>query len=240
MNFAVVDDDNDMALIIAEKIAAILSKMNIQYTYKVFCSPYEFYNNLQSEEFQAVFLDIDMPELSGFKLSEIIQTYRKDLHIIFISNRDDLITTSFRYIPLGFVRKNYIDIELPYAIETLNKKLNTPPKMITVRSVRTQSGENITINVNDIVYVECHNHVTDIHLLDESIISTRKSLKFYSSNPDFSDFSIISSGILANLNNVVLKNDGVKLPNGRKLFGSRRRMQKVKKSYMEQKLEVLI
>lgn len=240
MNFAVVDDDTDMALIIAEKITAILSEMNIQYTYKVFCSPYEFYNDLQSEPFQVVFLDIDMPELSGFKLSEIIQTYRKDLHIIFISNRDDLVTTSFRYVPLGFVRKNFIDIELPYAVETLNKKLNTPHKLITIRSIRTQNSEKITINVDDIVYIECHNHVTDIHLLDESVISTRKSLNYYSKNQDFSDFHIISSGIFVNLNHVVLKSDGVKLPNGKLLFGSRRRMQKIKKAYMEQKLEVLL
>ena len=240
MNFAVVDDDYDIALLIAEKISVLFSSINIESTYKVFCSPYVFCEHLQDEKYQAVFLDIDMPELSGFKLSEIIQSSQYEANIIFISNMDNLITTSFRYVPLGFVRKKHIDIELPYAIETLQKKLNTKRKFINVKTIRLQDGDTVRVYIDEIIYIECHNHVTDIHLLNGNILSTRKSMNYYTSNPEFCDFYIISYGIFVNLNHVVLKNNGVKLPNGKMLFGSRRKMQQLRKAYMEQNLEVLI
>ena len=122
MRFAIVDDEPD----VPEQIAEMLKNYvpDIQIETNCFHQPSEFLEMYYNCNYDAVFLDIDMPAINGFDLSQQIYEKNNSIPIVYITSRDDLIIHAFRYKPLGFVRKQFIASELPYALTTILKEIN--------------------------------------------------------------------------------------------------------------------
>lgn len=65
-------------------------------------------NNLSSiPNSQIYFIDIDMPKFDGFTVAKYILNRNKSSHIIFVTNRDDLVFDSFDFNTFYFVRNLY-------------------------------------------------------------------------------------------------------------------------------------
>lgn len=105
--------------------------------------------------YDLVFLDIDMPEIDGFEVAESIRKYNKDIIILFLTSKDELVYESFKYSPFRFLRKSKLD-------EELEEALNNVIKMIEKRKEEkhyvfdTDKGE-IMFDIDDILYIECFN-----------------------------------------------------------------------------------
>lgn len=238
MRFAIVDDEPNIPEQIAEMLKA--SAQNYHVETDCFHHPTEFLEIYQSCNYDAVFLDIDMPTINGFDLSQKIYETNESIPIVYITGRDDLITNAFRYKPLGFVRKQFIASELPYALTTIVREINKKSPSITITETRSAGGETYSIQIEKIAFLESEKHNLNIHLLAGENYIVRESLSYYANLPEFKDFVLINSGTMVNLAHVKLVGDTISLKNGTILYVSRRKSQSVLEAYLKYIGRILI
>lgn len=169
MKIALCDDERIFTDIFREKIEMTAEKCGIECTVSAFLNGAEMISMLN--RFDAVFLDVDMPGLSGEETAEYIIGSEKTLPIIFVTNHDDFVFSSFRYRPFGFLRKRYIDSELEDIIKRLDKYLTEIERCYTFNS----HNKLISVRLNDINYIEVYGHETLVHTVN-AVIPTSKAL----------------------------------------------------------------
>ena len=110
MNIIICDDELAFANILKEKIEEICmgEKINI----KVETSGTTLLKNKDLDKLDAVFLDIEMPGMDGIKVADKIRKFNQYVHIVFVSNREELVYQSLVYRPFRFIRKSKMNIEL--------------------------------------------------------------------------------------------------------------------------------
>jgi two-component SAPR family response regulator len=62
-------------------------------------------NYMDSTYFDVIFLDIDMPEITGFDAAKKVKEISPESKIIFVTSKHDLVYNSFEYQPFYFIRK---------------------------------------------------------------------------------------------------------------------------------------
>ena len=169
MKIAICDDERIFTDIFREKLEMTDEKCGIECTVSAFLNGAEMISMLN--RFDAVFLDVDMPGLSGEETAEYIIGLEKTLPIIFVTNHDDFVFSSFRYRPFGFLRKRYIDSELEDIIKRLDKYLAEIERCYTFNS----HNKLISVRFNDINYIEVYGHETLVHTAN-AVLTTSKAL----------------------------------------------------------------
>lgn len=169
MKIAICDDERIFTDIFREKLEMTAEKCGIECTVSAFLNGAEMISMLN--RFDAVFLDVDMPGLSGEETAEYIIGLEKTLPIIFVTNHDDFVFSSFRYRPFGFLRKRYIDSELEDIIKRLDKYLTEIERCYTFNS----HNKLISVRLNDINYIEVYGHETLVHTAN-AVLTTSKAL----------------------------------------------------------------
>lgn len=238
MHFAIVDDEEA----VQRQITAMIGKLSkhTQIQCDCFSDAQSFLLKYASQNYDALFLDIDMPEITGFDLTQHLRDCGDSIPIVYITGRDDLITHAFRYKALGFVRKQSLEIELSYALSTVLSELQKDDNLITVKKIISEGGGTETIRISEITYMEASRHNIIIHLLGDKKIIIRNLLSVYSDAPEFEHFVLISAGILVNLAHITLKTDKIVFRNGEELLISRRRIKAVREAYLVFRRKVLI
>ena len=238
MRFAIVDDEPGVLKQIPVLIRRILPDQHIEAD--TFESSSDFLGKYTQKKYDALFLDIDMPDMNGFDLAEHLRKKNDLVPIVYITARDDLMFQAFRYKALGFVRKQFIENELPYALSTIISELYVEDDTIEVTEIRSQGGHVHQISVKEIMYLESEHHNVDIHLTDGKIITVRSAISYFSEHEKFQHFIAISNGILVNLSLIELTEDAVCFQNGEKLFITRRKIASVRAAYLNNMGKVLI
>lgn len=150
---------------------------------------------------------------------------------------------AFRYKALGFVRKQFLEGELPYALSTIMSELHKKDDMddrIEITETRSEGGHTYRLCVNSIMYIQNFRHNVTIHMCDGSAITVRSSLSYFSEHACFRYFAAISAGIIVNLALVELTRDAVCFSSGELLHISRRRISSVRAAYQEYIKEAMI
>ena len=238
MRFAVVDDEPG----ILKQIPVLIRQFSpdIKIETDTFSSSSEFLSAYTIKKYDALFLDIDMPDMNGFALAEHLRHQNDLVPIVYITARDDLMIQAFRYKALGFVRKQFIESELPYALSTIMNEIHKDNDMIEVTETRLQGGRTYNISVNGIMYIENDHHNVTIHMTDKRKITVRSSLSYFTEHESFKHFVAISTGIIVNLSLIELTEDAVCFSNGEILYISRRKIPSVRTAYLNYIKKVLI
>ena len=133
------------------------------------------YNNIddfpKDDEFDILFLDIDMPRKSGFELAREYKKCHKHTLIIFITNHNELVYQACNIHPFDFIRKENLKIEIPVVLEEVIYKLKDLYPTITFYV----NGSAYVIRKDTICYCESFNHSTEIHF-NQSTIKVNKQL----------------------------------------------------------------
>ena len=238
MRFAVVDDE----LGILEQIPALIRQFspNKRIEIDTFASSSDFLSVYPDQKYDALFLDIDMPDMDGFALAEHVRHQNDLVPIVYITARDDLMTQAFRYKALGFVRKQFMQDELPYALSTILNEIHQGDDMIEVTETRSEGGHTYRLSINSITYIQSFRHNVTIHMIDGTEITVRSSLSYFSEHEGFRHFVAISAGIIVNLSLVELTEDAVCFSNGEMLYISRRKIPSVRTAYLNNIKKVLL
>jgi DNA-binding LytR/AlgR family response regulator len=181
MNCIVIDDE-PLAL---DLLKDYIEKIPFLKLERTFTNPLEGLGYLQENTVDLVFLDVELPYLSGIEFVKCLQS--KPL-VIFTTAYEkyavtgyDLEITDYLMKPILFDRFLRA-VNKAYGLVKLNKKV--PERSVTLPEKETQSdfimvktGYNtININLNDILYVEGLKDYIKIHLTGKTIL-TLNSLK---------------------------------------------------------------
>lgn len=153
---------------------------------KTFTNPLEGYVYLQSADIDLLFLDIEMPEMTGFELLEKLP--KIEFAVIFATAYDDFALKAFKYSALDYLLKPIDPVELKQAIgkykisaiKPSSEQLrihqyahngNLPDKIIFA----TQESYEF-INPQDIQYCEAYSNYTTLHFTVSKLVVS-KTLK---------------------------------------------------------------
>ncbi len=196
----IIDDET----IAQEIIASHLSKIpNIEKTESC-SSAIEGFNYLRNNNVDLVFLDINMPEVSGISFAKSIS---KDIKIIFTTAYRDYAVEGFElqavdYLlkPISFERllkamNNYFDIYGEMASNST--KTSSINEFMFVRSDRRM----IKVNFKSIIYIESYSDYIKIHLDNETIV-TRETISAVEAKLPNSKFIRIHRSFIISLGNI--------------------------------------
>lgn len=181
-------------------------------------------------EIYLAFIDIEMPEMSGFELADYLRLCVRLERLVFVTNKDDLVHESINYQPFGFVRKSRWEEELSRVLNRFYNELLRNDMKLTVH---LRKNESMDISICEIRYIEIISHTLFIYRKD-SIIKIRETMYNVEEQLKEHYFIRIHQGYLVNAKYIrkFTKNECI-LVDGEKLPVSRHRKEAARKRYMD-------
>lgn len=177
----------------------------------------------EEDNFNIIFLDIDMPKISGFDIAKRIRETNTKVYIIFITSHEELVYKSFDFQPFHFLRKQSEE-NLIEDLNILVLKLMKIFKSYKTIILSTSDNQYVT-SLNNIVYLESEKHYINYYLKNGNIITVRGKLVEDEYDLIENDFIQIHKSYIVNLgliskidnkNNELLINGSIYLPISRK------------------------
>ncbi len=160
---AICEDEIDIASYIEKTLASEFNKHNIQIEFDIFHDGNKLLDMINEHyHFDIVFMDIEMPEIDGISICKKIRQTNADSLVVFISNKDELVFSTFEVQPFRFVRKSHYDSILPDLVDALGTELaRKNPSNIQI--IEPRSKDIFSFDVNKIIYVEAQGKNCIIH-----------------------------------------------------------------------------
>lgn len=124
-----------------------------------------------TKEFDIVFLDIDMPQMSGIELARKLHDLQPNVIIIFITNFIQYAPDGYEVGAFRYLMKDQIYNKLNYYFDLAVKEVVKRRRIITIQI----NGEHIDIPVSNILYMESQGRLIVMHLTN----NFRTSYQFY-------------------------------------------------------------
>ncbi len=227
MKIAVLDDDAMFFNFIRHAFRNHIYEIDFSF----FQDSKSFLYSLDHNKYEVVFLDVEMPDISGINLSKEIHSLYRDCFIVFITNHPETVFNAFGVNVLAFVEKQHLEKEADSVWEKIiNEKKHNKNVILQLKNNRI-----LTIAINQITYLEIS--MRKVYLF--TIHKQKYVLKYVKLRDVFDliahpSFIYINRSCIVNLNHVrLLDSDhlflfGYESP----LYISRNQVQAVKKSYM--------
>jgi len=138
----------------------------------------EAFNAINNHKIDLVFLDINMPEISGISFAKSIN---KDIKIIFTTAYRDYAVEGFELQAVDYLLKPISFERLLKAVNTYfevysESKNNTVQKTVNNDFMFVRSDRRmLKVDFKDIVYIESYSDYIKIHLANETIV-TRETI----------------------------------------------------------------
>lgn len=227
---AIVDDE----IIFSEKLKKEIEELKIKYEVEFNIDTYkngrDFLAQKEEKNYNLVFLDIEMEELSGLEVAEKIREKDDEIEIIFISSHKDYSMDLHQYKILDFIIKGNYKIErLKNRIE---KALEILKKDETFFSFE-KNGKKVQILCQDIYYFQSHKNKIVIYYYDHRNQNNSEeeyygNIKELEKNLDNNKFQKINRSEIINLSKIAkIEKEEITLRNGTTLTISRGYKKKV-------------
>lgn len=199
IKIAVCDDDEIVCEAICNRISKILQNCGLEAYCDKYVFPASLYKNINNgtRKYDVLFLDIDMPKISGIDLAKALRKSEKNTDIVFVSNREDKVFDTFSVRPFGFIRKNNFTHDLN---DTLRAYINT--RVISDSQVVLKTANNSvtrSVRVADIVYIESFRYKQYVYMADGEKIDIHMTMKELESKLKEYDIIRVYQGYLVNL-----------------------------------------
>lgn len=159
-------DDNRITL---NNLYTIIAKTFSEYTSDFEAIPYLsgalLFNEHSTDPFDIIFLDIDMPKVSGFDVAKMLREEFSSCYIVFVTSHSELIYESMDFQPFHFIRKN-CNIPIEESIAQIVKKLMKHMKQNETVVLEDSISGRIAVYIRDIVYLESDKHYVKYYVAD--------------------------------------------------------------------------
>lgn len=160
----IVDDEDIILQESIQKISNYVFKENIYSANNAV----ETMRILKTINIDIAFLDVEMPETSGFSIAEFIQSCELKTKIVFLTGHVELGAKSFDYEPLDFLTKPLDVLRLKKTFDRYFS-LITPINNIVQIAIETSDGFAL-IKPTDIEYIARENRKTVVYCTNDTYI----------------------------------------------------------------------
>ena len=232
-NVAICDDEKAALTLLGPSVRGALRNRNVDAAIDLFMRPRELLERMKTVSYDLIFLDIEMPGMTGLELAQQLRRDGNLVDIIYISNREDLVFEALRTNPRGFIRKTRLIQDVSGVIDTYmsTRQENSQPHILIVKD-----REQVTyISLDKLKYIEgsgktqmaCivgQNEPTELH----------KTMQELEEELTPQGFLRIHKGYLLNYRFIRRIGDNeISLTSGETLPVSRRKYQEIRDAYME-------
>lgn len=227
IHIAICDDESVFLKSFQNILKEQLKILNIEYTITCYSNGREFLKEIAS--FDAVFLDIDMPEMNGMEVAMYInQNY--PMPILFLTAHDELVYSSIQFQPFRFIRKDYINSELEEAVYALNEHIRMQSQNHSIY-LHTSKGY-IMMSIKDVKYAEIYDHLIKIHTTEGEVYKCYGKLSDYEKQWEQFGFIRTHKSYLVNGWCIYsIRGNAVILDGGKEILLSRRRETAVREKF---------
>lgn len=165
---AIVEDEIIASEYLEKYLRKYCEEMSETLEVKIYNDPLEFLRNYHAD-LDIIFMDIEMPRMNGFEVSEKIREKDESVLLIFVTNMKKLAIRGYEVNAFDFIVKpiNYYSFRL-----TLKKALKHIEKHRQhLLTIPIRFGE-CRIDINEVRYVETLSRKLVFHLGDEKVEST--------------------------------------------------------------------
>ena len=232
-NIAICDDEVSALNILSGALVNAFRSYDVEAIVETFSRPQMLLNRMKNCTFDLLFLDIEMPGMSGLKLADQLRKDGKLLDIIFISNREELIFDALRFNPKGFIRKSRFFQDIDGVIKTYftYRQEETVAKTIIVED----REQVIYIAIDTLMYIESVGKKQIAHIAGKpQPTEMRKQMQQLETELTPYGFLRIHKGYLVNYRFIrkICETEAI-LTNDERLLVSRRRLSEIREKYME-------
>lgn len=192
---AICDDEPTMLDYLHEHISKEFERQGTDIQIDKYTSGNEFLNSHKTKPYDVVFLDIDMPEISGFEIAGQINDISNAL-IVFVTLHDELVYSSLKFRPFRFIRKPHLENELPETLESITSEM-TKRNSGNKFSFQTRSGETF-VDLSSVVYIEIYGHWLRVCRKDGEPLECYGSLSNFEKQLEEYDFVRTHKSFLVN------------------------------------------
>ena len=172
LKIALLDDDKAALMISKGAIEGFFQERNIEFSLDAFSSPLIFLDMAKEENYELVFLDIDMPEVNGIYVGEQIRTISPNVTLIYLSQREDLVFDTLPLHPFGFIRKSRIIQDFSNVLTLyVNTALDNDASKSSI--VITSKTGVINLDADKVMYIEGNKNYQTFYLMDNTTVDAR-------------------------------------------------------------------
>lgn len=232
MKIAVVEDEREHRVLIKKYIEEACENKGIKYQIFEFENGEQFLFENEDVNADVVFLDIQMPGISGVELARKLRAGNNDISIVFATGIDDYISEGYELEAIHYLKKPIDKNKIALCIEKISKRSNDNRYIL----IDTIDGKR-KINIKSIVSVEAIAHHTIITVTREdgyeNVESTLSLGEMEQRCASFVGFQKTHRSYLVNLYYVknITKTDVV-MDNGKTIPLSRRMYKEVNESFI--------
>lgn len=204
IRIAVCDDNKDMMNELSRLIVKALSEHfedNNDFSVREFTNAIVMLTEHSANPFDAVFLDIDMPRVTGFDAALHLENEKKKCYIVFVTNHEELVYDSMNYHPFQFIRK-VCDTSLDESVYNVIRQLmeNIEKKKVIFLNDRSNGKLTKAVYIQDIIYIESRLHYLLYHICgNNETIEVRGKMSDCEGAYDEYDFVRIHKGYYINM-----------------------------------------
>lgn len=199
MRIAVCDDNNAALKLLNKSIKNAFSKFTDEFNVTDFSDGTVLLNEHKKDPFDIVFLDIDMPVISGFDIAKSLRNDFSNCYIIFVTSHSELVYESMNFQPFNFIRKNG-NIPIDESILDIVSKLMQHMKQNEKIILEDYNYRKHSVLIRNIIYIESDGHYVTFYALSDGFpIRIRGSITEHEEKYSKYDFVRIHKKYLINL-----------------------------------------
>ena len=163
-----------------------------------FNSAEDVINYLQNSKTDVLFLDIDMPGMSGFELAKKVELINPEVMIIFVSGHDHYVFEVFEFFPFAYLRKSKTTEDLPGVLRRIREKVvqkNVREEVYTING-------KISLPVSDVLYIKSEGNYCIIKSKNGDRFACRSTLSNAEKIWTNYDFFRVHAAYIVNMNHI--------------------------------------
>lgn len=233
MNYQIAycDDMPAVGEMFAKRLVAAFQQKGIGISLTVFTSSVRLRQKIQAGcLYDALFLDVDMPEIDGIALCQWLHANGIVIPTVFLSDKDEMVYRALQVQPLRFLRKSRFEHEI---VETVSAVVECIAKRDAQTVVFSDHKLTYRLPVRDILYIEILNQTLAI-TMPNRVLNLKYKIRDAETLLAPYGFLRIHKSYLVNYRAVFqIKKDSVLLTDQTELPLSRHRYQEVTAQFMQ-------
>lgn len=219
---AICDDQKECNAKLKELLQRYFNERKIDnFKIKEYITGNKLINEYSPNMFNFIFLDIQMPNLSGLETTEQIRKQDLKVDIIFVTNMSDQMHMGFNYNAKGFLIKEVNQEQINVIMDRLLAEMHRREDIGTYTIKQKFDKGNAILRLSEILYFESHDKDITAKTIDGNF-EFRKKLSVLEEELDGKGFIRINRSLLVNTLHVfkdfgdciILRNSNEKLPIG--------------------------